>query len=402
MSDPSDPAPPVLAFDPVSIKATKWLVLFSLELVETGFATHEAWYFSVENWGNFAALGGSPWTADVHVIAVGVACAGSMHCCNRRDRIGEENDAAPGIHQELTRYAQVAKIPTEFELLKVHPVYSFWLVASFVTDILILGSMVWILYTSKDMTFTSTTNNLLDRLIINSVQTGGVTVACAGATLILFLKSTDTVYYGIPLYMLGKLYSNSLVATLNARNSPKRAGLWDPVELHLSAQADTESGRDRTGQTWNACLVRKPGTVTAFEVPDDALNGSEVEYPFGGVGLLQCRNRPLDFRLTPHYLKVALCHSGKTVRLLVSDTSAHLQQALNLGTLFRSTNVPWCHLDEGEQLAPPRDRNIVMVCSFFSLSLTALYRCIVTGLVKRSNSIHAIDILPAANFAPRA
>jgi hypothetical protein len=52
------------------------------------------------------------------------ACAGSMHCCNRRDRIGEENDAAPGIHQELTRYAQVAKIPTEFELLKVHPVYS--------------------------------------------------------------------------------------------------------------------------------------------------------------------------------------------------------------------------------------------------------------------------------------
>jgi hypothetical protein len=47
-------------------------VLFSLELVETGFATHEAWYFSVENWGNFAALGGSPWTADVHVIAVGV------------------------------------------------------------------------------------------------------------------------------------------------------------------------------------------------------------------------------------------------------------------------------------------------------------------------------------------
>jgi hypothetical protein len=52
------------------------------------------------------------------------ACAGSMHCCNRRDRIGEENDAAPDIYQELTQYAQNAKIPTLSELLKLHPVYS--------------------------------------------------------------------------------------------------------------------------------------------------------------------------------------------------------------------------------------------------------------------------------------
>jgi hypothetical protein len=47
-------------------------VLFFLELAETGFATHEAWYFSVENWGNFTALAGAPWTGYVHVIAVGV------------------------------------------------------------------------------------------------------------------------------------------------------------------------------------------------------------------------------------------------------------------------------------------------------------------------------------------
>ncbi|KAJ7720524.1 hypothetical protein B0H16DRAFT_1604517 [Mycena metata] len=72
-------------------------------------------------------------------------------------------------------------------------------------------------------------------------------MVCGGATLILFLKSTDTVYYGIPLYMLGKLYSNSLLATLNARRSPKRAGLWDAVELRLSLPTDSTSGRDRTG-----------------------------------------------------------------------------------------------------------------------------------------------------------
>ncbi|KAJ6568750.1 hypothetical protein B0H19DRAFT_1373253 [Mycena capillaripes] len=296
MSDPSDPAPPVLALDSVSaigpyflgnsfnylfmgaLTVQTFAVLFSLELVETGFATHEAWYFSVENWGNFAALGGGPWTQDVHVIAVGVVSAiVQIFYAVRLSTLKKSftTKLLTGLIMLLALAqctattvgtALLAKIPTQFELLKVHPVYSFWLVASFVTDILISGSMVWVvsrslffhpiinadwaqLYTSKDMAFTPTTNNLLDRLIINSVQTGGVTVACAGATLILFLKSTDTVYYGIPLYMLGKLYSNSLVATLNARNSPKRAGLWDPVELHLSAQADTASGRNRTEHT---------------------------------------------------------------------------------------------------------------------------------------------------------
>ncbi|KAJ7705202.1 hypothetical protein B0H16DRAFT_703528 [Mycena metata] len=94
--------------------------------------------------------------------------------------------------------ALIARIPTQVELLKLHAVFSFWLIASFVADILIAGSMIWILYTSKDAAFTPTMKNLLDRLIINSVQTGVVTVVCGGATLILFLKSTETVYYGIP------------------------------------------------------------------------------------------------------------------------------------------------------------------------------------------------------------
>ncbi|KAJ7816493.1 hypothetical protein B0H14DRAFT_2844538 [Mycena olivaceomarginata] len=312
MSNPSDPAPPVPAFDSVPVigpyflgnsfnyllmgtltvqtytywqnfehdrKATKWLVavLFFLELAETGFATHEAWYFSVENWGNFTALAGAPWTGYVHVIAVGVVSAMvQIFYAVRLSTLRKSfiTKLLTGLIVLLAlaqctaatvATALNAKIPTLSELLKLHPVYSFWLVASFVTDILISGSMIWILYTAKNTAFTPTTNNLLDRLNINSVQTGGITAACAGVTLILFLKSTDTVYYGIPLYMLGKLYSNSLVATLNARNSPKRAGLWDPVELHLSLQADTASGRDRTGQTMSDIRF---GSTTADTTKD--------------------------------------------------------------------------------------------------------------------------------------
>ncbi|KAJ7060562.1 hypothetical protein C8F01DRAFT_1084257 [Mycena amicta] len=244
-------------------KYTKWLVavLFLLELVETGFSTQEAWFFCVQNWGNPLTILDGPWAQQVHLVLVGVVAiivqsfyAARLWTLKKTWFITLLVGlivllALTQLTAIVVATALVVKFPGFEEFLKMEPVYEAWLITSFTNDILIAGSMIWVLSSSKDTAFTSTMNSLLDRLIINSIQTGVVTVLCAGATLILFLKSTDTVYYAIPLYILGKLYSNSLVATLNARKSPARAGLWDPVELRLSLPADTSSGRERTGHT---------------------------------------------------------------------------------------------------------------------------------------------------------
>src|SRR4051812_24446871 len=62
------------------------------------------------------------------------------------------------------------------------------------------------LYTAKSRTPWSRTDNLFNRLIINAIQTGSITVICAGVDLALFVAFTSNNYHYVPAYILAKLY----------------------------------------------------------------------------------------------------------------------------------------------------------------------------------------------------
>lgn len=47
--------------------------VFVLDLIQTAFGTHAAWWFSIENWGNIASLQGAPWTSVVSPIMCGLS-----------------------------------------------------------------------------------------------------------------------------------------------------------------------------------------------------------------------------------------------------------------------------------------------------------------------------------------
>ncbi|KAJ6624563.1 hypothetical protein B0H10DRAFT_1943162 [Mycena sp. CBHHK59/15] len=87
----------------------------------------------------------------------------------------------------------------------------FWLAGAFVTDILIT------VQTAKASSHVSRTESMINRLILNTIQTGAATVLVAGADLAMFVKFTDTNYYFAFGYVLGKLYTNSFMVTLNLR-----------------------------------------------------------------------------------------------------------------------------------------------------------------------------------------
>jgi hypothetical protein len=55
-----------------------------------------------------------------------------------------------------------------------------------------------------------------------SVETGSITAGCAVLELGLFLRWKDNNLHMIPALALSKLYSNTLVATLNSRNPQYR------------------------------------------------------------------------------------------------------------------------------------------------------------------------------------
>ncbi|KJA26210.1 hypothetical protein HYPSUDRAFT_36463 [Hypholoma sublateritium FD-334 SS-4] len=97
------------------------------------------------------------------------------------------------------------------------PVVKIWLSGSFVCDILIAGSMIWILTAARSSSAFKRTDSLITKLIIHTVETGAITAVTALAELILFIKMDTNFVHEVPALLLGKLYSNVVLATLNGR-----------------------------------------------------------------------------------------------------------------------------------------------------------------------------------------
>ncbi|KAH9897754.1 hypothetical protein C8Q73DRAFT_787993 [Cubamyces lactineus] len=92
-------------------------------------------------------------------------------------------------------------------------------------DVCIAAILCTILQVSK--TGFEKSNLLINRLIIFSVNTGLLTSICACMSLITILSLPNTFVYICFFFLIGRLYSNSLMATLNARK-----GLRDASNIH--------------------------------------------------------------------------------------------------------------------------------------------------------------------------
>ncbi|PIL30713.1 hypothetical protein GSI_06881 [Ganoderma sinense ZZ0214-1] len=106
------------------------------------------------------------------------------------------------------------------ELRKFQAVGIVWLVAAALGDVLITAALVWHLRNHKTgMTFT---DDLIDKIIRLTVQTGLITAVFAMINLALYL-AMPTGYDMIFNLPLAKLYTNSLMSTLNSQRIWKAA-----------------------------------------------------------------------------------------------------------------------------------------------------------------------------------
>ncbi|KIJ15454.1 hypothetical protein PAXINDRAFT_168957 [Paxillus involutus ATCC 200175] len=97
-----------------------------------------------------------------------------------------------------------------------------WLASSAAADVIITVSLVWSLYHQK--TGFAATDDSINRLIRLTVQTGLVTAVSATLDVTLFLAVKGTTLNYVWDFALSKLYSNSLLSTLNARGGWKTGG----------------------------------------------------------------------------------------------------------------------------------------------------------------------------------
>ncbi|KAI0796329.1 hypothetical protein BC629DRAFT_287478 [Irpex lacteus] len=101
---------------------------------------------------------------------------------------------------------------TQFQRLQV--IVIIWLAASALTDMIITISLVG--YLRMHRTGFASTDDAINRIIRLTVQTGMVTAVCAVVDLICFLVTPNGLHlaFNIP---LSKLYTNSLMSSLNSR-----------------------------------------------------------------------------------------------------------------------------------------------------------------------------------------
>ncbi|XP_006457407.1 hypothetical protein AGABI2DRAFT_196124 [Agaricus bisporus var. bisporus H97] len=90
-------------------------------------------------------------------------------------------------------------------------------------DVLIALSLVFLLHSAR--TGFKRSDTMINKLIIFVVNTGILTTLCAISSLISLVASPRTLLYASFYFCIGRLYSNSFLATLNARN-----GITDSVD----------------------------------------------------------------------------------------------------------------------------------------------------------------------------
>ncbi|KAJ7141590.1 hypothetical protein C8R46DRAFT_1361185 [Mycena filopes] len=228
--------------------------LFVVDIVQTGLGTHEAWWFLIEHWGDVSSLQRGPWSALTIPITCGLVSAPvQLFYAYRiwRLRYGPVARLVcavmvlSGLAQSMagiTGSALLQSNVTQENLIRLHPVFTFWLAGSFITDFIVAVTMTWILHTAKSASAVTQTNGMLNRLMINTIQTGTATGLCAGLELVMFLRFPQTNYHWAFAYILGKLYTNSFMVSINLREPRRRSKLdaAESIELRIQVSRDVE------------------------------------------------------------------------------------------------------------------------------------------------------------------
>ncbi|KLO15612.1 hypothetical protein SCHPADRAFT_938591 [Schizopora paradoxa] len=211
----------------------KWLVygVCTLDMLQTGFTTQLTWFYCVQNWGNESLFTGSgfAWTASILPIMAGlVAMIVQFFYAWRIWCLGGRYFKMCSAVISLIAFVEclcafIGSI--KFDIMGVSeirpaivPYFAIWLSGSFTCDVLIAVCMSIIFFRARMRTGFEKTTSILNMLILHVVETAAITAICSGVELVLFCTSRNTTLaHTAPAFVLGKLYTNCLLANLNNR-----------------------------------------------------------------------------------------------------------------------------------------------------------------------------------------
>lgn len=250
---------------------TKLLVasVMIFDTVHQALITHTVYTYSITYWGNPAQLGLLVWSLLVEVLFNGLTAVLVQSFLTMRVwRLSNRSYLLTGVLVLLVAAEFVCvivftaisiRLETFARLANLEALSVTVNALAAAGDVLIAASLCTILHKSR--TGFRKSDNMINKLIIFSVNTGFLTSLCACASLISITVAGHTFIYIAFFFCIGRLYTNSLLATLNARKSIRGT---DEGGINSTSEGFSMSARDTNHKLGNGGINSR---VSAFRHP---------------------------------------------------------------------------------------------------------------------------------------
>ncbi|KAH6888956.1 hypothetical protein BKA70DRAFT_1442805 [Coprinopsis sp. MPI-PUGE-AT-0042] len=235
--------------DPISIKAVV-LAIWALDTIHQALICHAVYTYSIINYDLHKLI----WSVLLEVVfngLVGITVQGFFTW--QIWKLSEKNVLLAAVISLLIVVelvcsvvftVQSLKLGTWDDLTALKGLSMSVTILGVVGDVAISGTMFYLLYRSK--VGLKSLESMIRRLILLTASTGFLTSICTIGSLVSILAWGQTFIYVAFYFCLGRLYSNSLLASLNVRDTIRNLenDIHDlSVELRLSLPKATSRAR---------------------------------------------------------------------------------------------------------------------------------------------------------------
>ncbi|KAH9943025.1 uncharacterized protein BXZ73DRAFT_97089 [Epithele typhae] len=202
------------------------LAVWASDTAHQALVTHTLYTYLITEYGNPTALSYITKTIVVEVLFNGITgFLVQTFFVVRVWKLSDKNNcfAAPlgllvlaELVFSIGYFSEALSLSTYTELPRVRALSISMNVFAAAADVSIAGSLCFMLNRSRSEFVKS--NTLINKLILFAVNTGLLTSVCACISLITYFTLPLSFVYICFYFLMGRLYANSLLATLNARN----------------------------------------------------------------------------------------------------------------------------------------------------------------------------------------
>ncbi|KIM88457.1 hypothetical protein PILCRDRAFT_814357 [Piloderma croceum F 1598] len=242
-------------------------------MIQMIFATHTAWECVISGWGNPAILFQPAWSLTAMTFISSLISAMVQVFFAWRIWMLQKSSLARCIAVLIVLVAftqAICTIVSSFRLVfngnhvsrqlsSISSGFITGFAGNFVADTLIAGCQLVILSRARSNSPFKKTETVVTKLIVHTVQTAAVTAVASLAGLILYTTLPNTFVSIVTAYMIAKLYSNVLLANLNARSSQSGGTSLEmgphPASLVVHISTESTAGIHETSGDWNKSQI---------------------------------------------------------------------------------------------------------------------------------------------------